>query len=226
VLDRENALWVGTTQGIYRIRGKQLDHFGSSDGLSSNYVQGLFEDREGNVWVGTSLGLDCFRDLPVTTYSSAEGLPPEEVDSVLAARDGTVWISGNQTLSALRQERTPNIAVQRTPGNQVTSLLEDHAGRLWVGIDDRLTIYKDGKFRRIDRPDGKPIGLIVGMTEDAEHNIWAETHGPPRKIAQRQTSQRVTLIPLISARLFATQVFSTLEFFQHALSQWGHHNAS
>jgi signal transduction histidine kinase/ligand-binding sensor domain-containing protein len=186
VLDRENALWVGTTQGIYRIRGKQFDHFGSSDGLSSNFVQGLFEDREGNVWVGTSLGLDCFRDLPVTTYSSAEGLPPEEVDSVLAARDGTVWISGNQTLSALRQERTPNIAVHRTPGNQVTSLLDDHAGRLWVGIDDRLTIYKDGKFRRIDRPDGKPIGLIVGMTEDVEHNIWAETHGPPRTLFRIQ----------------------------------------
>jgi signal transduction histidine kinase len=104
----------------------------------------------------------------------------------LAARDGTVWISGNQTLTALRQERTPNIAAQRTPGNQVTSLLEDHAGRLWVGIDDFLTIYKDGKFRRIDKPDGKPIGLIVGMTEDVEHNIWAETGGSARTLFRIQ----------------------------------------
>jgi signal transduction histidine kinase/ligand-binding sensor domain-containing protein len=182
LLDRENALWIGTTKGIYRIRGSQLDHFGRSDGLSSDFVLTLFEDREGNVWVATSLGLDCFRDLPVTTYSSREGLPPEEVDSVLAARDGTVWISGNQTLTALRQEQTPNVAAQRTPGNQVTSLLEDHSGRIWVGIDDFLTIYKDGKFRRIDKPDGKPIGLIVGMTEDVEHHIWAETGGPARTL--------------------------------------------
>jgi signal transduction histidine kinase/ligand-binding sensor domain-containing protein len=188
LLDRENALWIGTTQGIYRIRGRQLDHFGRSDGLSSDLVlyKGLYEDREGNVWVATSLGLDCFRDLPVTTYSSREGLPPEEVDSVLAARDGTVWVSGNQTLTALRQERTPTFAAQRVPGNQVTSLLEDHTGRLWVGVDDFLTIYKDGKFRRIDRPDGKPIGLIVGMTEGLEHNIWAETVGPPRTLFRIQ----------------------------------------
>jgi signal transduction histidine kinase/ligand-binding sensor domain-containing protein len=188
LLDRENALWIGTTQGIYRIRGRQLDHFGSSDGLSGDYVlpQGLYEDREGNVWVATTLGLDCFRDLPVTTYSIREGLPPEEVDSVLAARDGTVWVSGSQTLTALRQERTPTFAAQRVPGHQVTSLLEDHTGRLWVGVDDFLTIYKDGKFRRIDRPDGKPIGLVVGMTEDSEHNIWAETIGPPRTLIRIQ----------------------------------------
>ena len=188
LLDRENTLWVGTTQGLYRIRGRQVDHFGSSDGLSSDSVNspGLYEDREGNIWVATSQGLDCFRDLPVTTYSSREGLPPEEVDSVLAVRDGTVWISGNQTLTALRQERTPNVEVHRAPGNQVTSLLEDHAGELWVGVDDFLTIYKNGTFRRIDKPDGKPIGLVVGLTEDVDHNVWAEISGTPRTLFRIQ----------------------------------------
>jgi signal transduction histidine kinase len=188
LLDRENALWIGTvTQGIYRIRGRQIDHFGSSDGLSSDLVMtmGLYEDREGNVWVNTSEGLDRFRDQSVTTYSVREGLPSGEVDSVLAARDGTVWIGG-QALTALRQERTPNFAVQGVPGNQVTPLLEDHAGRLWVGVNDSLTIYMDGKFHRIDRPDGKPIGLVDAMTEDAEHNIWAETTGPPRTLFRIQ----------------------------------------
>jgi signal transduction histidine kinase/streptogramin lyase len=184
LLDRENTLWVGTTQGLYRIRGQQADHFGSSDGLSSDHVivQGLYEDREGNIWVDTSQGLDCFRDLPVTTYSSREGLPPEEVDSVLVVRDGTVWISGNQSLTALRQERTPNVEVHRAPGNQVMSLLEDHAGELWVGVEDFLTVYKNGTFHRI----GKPIGFVVGMTEDVDHNVWAETSGTPRTLFRIQ----------------------------------------
>ena len=189
LLDRENVLWVGTyRQGIYRIRGQQVDHFGSADGLSSDYVnsEGLFEDREGNMWVSTSAGLDCFRDMPVTTYSTREGMPTGEVDSVVATRDGTVWMSSLPYLAALRQGRTPVIEPQKAPGNQVTSLLEDHAGRLWVGIDDFLTIYKDGKFRRIDKPDGKPIGFVVGMTEDVEHNIWAETKGSPRTLFRIQ----------------------------------------
>jgi signal transduction histidine kinase/ligand-binding sensor domain-containing protein len=189
LLDRENTLWVGTTsQGLYRIRGRQMDHFGSSDGLSSDSVSemGLYEDREGNMWVTTSEGLDCFRDLPVTTYTIREGLPTGEVDSVLSSRDGTIWSGGPKSLVALRQERTPVIEAHRAPGNQVTSLLEDHAGQLWVGVDDFLTIYKNGTFRRIDKPDGKPIGLVVGMTEDVDHNIWAETRGAPKTLFRIQ----------------------------------------
>lgn len=188
LLDRENTLWVGTSQGLYRIRGRQVDHFGSSDGLSSDYVSetGLYEDREGNMWVATSQGLDCFRDLPVTTYTIREGLPAGEVDSVLASGDGTIWSGIEKSLVALRQERTPVIEAHRTPGNQVTSLLADHAGQLWVGVDDFLTIYKNGTFRRIDKPDGKPIGLVVGMTEDVAHNIWAETRGAPKTLFRIQ----------------------------------------
>jgi ligand-binding sensor domain-containing protein len=152
LLDRQNTLWAGTdSQGLYRIRGRQVDHFGSSDGLSSDSVSdtSLYEDREGNMWVATSAGLDCFRDLPITTYTIREGLPNGEVDSVLASHDGTIWSGTPQSLVALRQERTPVIEAHRAPGNQVTSLLEDHAGQLWVGVDDFLTIYKNGTFRRI-----------------------------------------------------------------------------
>jgi signal transduction histidine kinase/ligand-binding sensor domain-containing protein len=189
LLDRKNTLWVGTRQGLYRIRGRQVDHYGSSDGLSGDYVSnmGLYEDREGNIWVSTSLGLDCFRDLPVTTYTVPEGFPTGEVDSVLAARDGTIWSGSTKYLVGLRQERTPVIDAKRVPGDLwVYALLEDHAGRLWVGVDDFLTIYKNGTFRRIDKPDGKPIGFVVGMTEDVEHNIWAETIGPPRTLFRIQ----------------------------------------
>jgi signal transduction histidine kinase/ligand-binding sensor domain-containing protein len=188
LLDRKNTLWVGTSQGLYRIRDRQVDHFGSSDGLSSDYVSnmGLYEDREGNMWVATSEGLDCFRDLPVTTYTIREGLPTVEVDSVLASRDGTIWLSVAQSLVALRHERTPVIEAHRAQGNQVMALLEDHAGQLWVGVDDFLTIYKNGTFRRIDKPDGEPIGVVVEMTEDVDHNIWAETTGPPRTLFRIQ----------------------------------------
>jgi ligand-binding sensor domain-containing protein len=59
LLDRDNALWVGTlSQGIYRIQGNKVDHFGSSDGLSGDDVTRLFQDREGNIWIATSSGIE------------------------------------------------------------------------------------------------------------------------------------------------------------------------
>jgi len=183
-LDHENALWIGTqNQGIYRVRGRKVDHFHSADGLSSDSVNRFYEDREGNLWVSTTKGIDCFRDVRVATFSSREGLTTPEVDSVLATHDGTVWIGGDEALDAIHADVVFSVqAGKGLPGNQVTSLLEDHAGQLWVGIERTMSIYKNGSFRRIDKPDGKPIGLVVGMTEDLDHNVWVETTGPPRTL--------------------------------------------
>ena len=90
--DRQNGLWVGTTHGLYRIRGTEVDHYENADGLSSNWVRGILEDREGNVWVATSRGIDMFRDLRVKSISHREGVTEGAVESVAASQDGNVWI--------------------------------------------------------------------------------------------------------------------------------------
>jgi len=186
LVDRQGNLWVGTdSQGIYRIHGTDVDHFGSADGLSSDYVCRFFEDREGNLWVATSKGIDMLRDLRVSSISRREGLSVDAVESVLAARDGTVWI-GSDHLQALRPDGVVSEPEKGLPGNQVTSLLEDHAGRLWVGSDNKLWVYEGGKFSPIERQDGRAFGLVMGLTEDSEHNVWVESRGPPTTLIRIQ----------------------------------------
>ena len=186
-LDRENALWIGTyKQGIYRINGRNVDHFRSGDGLSSDDVYEFYEDHEGNLWAATAKGIDCFRDLRVASFSRREGLSADEVDSVLASGDGTVWIGTPEGLDTLHQGRVSSVQAKGLPGHLITSMLKDRAGLFWVGIDNTMSIYKNGMFKRIDRPDGSPIGVVVGMTEDVDHNIWVETVGPPRMLIRIQ----------------------------------------
>jgi ligand-binding sensor domain-containing protein len=71
-LDHRNDLWVGTSQGLYRIRGSDVEHYGAADGLSSDWANGIFEDHEGNLWILTSQGIDMFRDLAVKSISRHE----------------------------------------------------------------------------------------------------------------------------------------------------------
>jgi signal transduction histidine kinase/ligand-binding sensor domain-containing protein len=180
LLDRENALWVATSkQGLYRIYGDTVEHFGTADGLSSDGVRRVFEDREGNLWIVTTRGIDNFRNVRVVSFSTGEGLSTTEVDSVLSSRDGAVWVGGFEALDVLRGNGSSVVDGRRLPGDQITSLFEDHAGRLWVGVNNTLTIYKDGRFREIKRRNGSPMGMVVGMTEDTDNNLWVESRGTP-----------------------------------------------
>jgi signal transduction histidine kinase/ligand-binding sensor domain-containing protein len=195
LLDRENALWIGTeTHGIYRIHEGTVDRFSAADGLSSDTIQGFYEDREGNLWVATPEGVDCFHDIRVVSFSTREGLVANQVRSVVAARDGTVWVGNHAALESLRSGRASSISRRNgLPGNQVTSLLEDHQGGLWVGVDDKLAIYENGRFNLVRGFDGTSIGAVIALAEDADHNIWAEVVG--KKLLRIQAREVRAEIP-------------------------------
>jgi hypothetical protein len=43
---------------------------------------------------------------------------------------------------------------------------------------------KNGRFRRLPEPNHNKLGLVVGMTEDVDGNIWAECAGNSRKLVR------------------------------------------
>ena len=159
----------------------------------------FFEDKEGNLWVVTDKGLDCFRDLPITTFSSREGLTASTVFSVQAMRGGAIWIGGDNGLDILGRDVDQDLVrplqtEKGLRGIQITSLFEDHAGQHWVGIDNTLTLYENGTFTRIPRRDRKPTGVIYGITEDVDNNLWVLSVGPPKvliRIFDRKVQEEV-----------------------------------
>jgi signal transduction histidine kinase/ligand-binding sensor domain-containing protein len=186
ISDHQGNVWFGTdSKGVFRINGNDVQHYGHTEGLSSDTVWTLFEDREGIVWAATSNGIDNFREPAVTTFSALEGLPKDAAAGILASKDGTIWVANNGSLDRIANGTVFSIrAGAGLPGMQVTSLLEDRAGNMWVGIDDGLYLFKEGRFRRLPEPDRKPLGMVVALTEDIDGNIWAECSSRPRKLVR------------------------------------------
>lgn len=203
LLDRQNALWVGTfDEGIYRIYGDAIDHFSTADGLSSNFVQDIHEDAEGTIWVATARGVDNFRDMPVAGYSTKNGLCTEQPDAVVAMRDGTVWVGGAEGLCSLRNGVFTSIVPGKgLPGHQVTAMMEDHAGRLWMGVDEKLYIDKRGKLVEIRSATGDSVGFVKALTEDIDRNVWAVTSRPARELLRihEEKAMEIVRAPEISA---------------------------
>ena len=185
-VDRHKALYVGTyDHGVYRIRGGDVEHFGSNDGLSSDSVNGFCEDSEGNMWVATTRGIDSFRDLKVVSFSEREGLVGHTASPVLSSRDGTVWIGNDGALNYIRQGKLGSIRPEQgLPGQRITALFEDRDSRLWIGTDRGLFTYKQGKFRPIRRPDTSAIQLVLSITQDPGGTIWAESFGARKELVR------------------------------------------
>ena len=193
IVDRDGSLWVASLgRGIFRIRGDVVEHYGRTDGLSSDTVAALFEDKEGIVWAATTNGIDSFRDLRIVTFSAVEGLGNDAVTGVLASQDGTIWVANSGSLDHIVNGTVSSIrAGSGLPGHQVASMMQDRAGNFWVGVDDGLYLFKDGRFRRLPDPNNQPLGLVVGLTEDIDGNVWAECAGNQRKLVRIRDFQVV-----------------------------------
>ncbi len=145
--------------------------FAKSDGLSGDYIYGLFEDREGNIWVSTVNGLDRFRDFAVPTISVKQGLSNDRVWSVLAARDGSIWLG---TPDGLNRWNNGQITIYRKrnsglPGDKVESLFQDDRGRIWVSTDGGIAYFENGRFIPVSGVPGRYVHSIAG---DNAGNLW------------------------------------------------------
>ena len=182
--DRNGGLWIATIdRGLLHVHQGRTDHFGQSDGLSSDSIDQLFEDREGSVWVATSKGLDRFRDFAVTAIPVKQGLATAYVESVLPARDGSVWLGtrngldrwedGRLTLYRKRRTRTEGTDREITddglPDDYHGSLFQDHRGRIWV-FSRSGAAYLDGdQFVPVR---AMPGGYAHAIAEDSTGDLW------------------------------------------------------
>lgn len=201
-VDRDHTLWVGSgRRGIYRLQGKNADHFTSGDGLTSDAIAGFFQDREGTLWVATSKGIDSFRELPVATFSIREGLSADSVSTVLGARDGSVWIGNSGALDHFKDGKIESIHTGAgLPGRDVTTMFEDHAGRLWLGVDHGLWVYDQKRFRSI----AQDKGIAFAITEDGGHNIWVRLGNNLVRIQDFEIREEISQPPVSKAYAMAT----------------------
>ncbi len=196
--DAQHRLWVGTkANGLARYDPEQ-DRLvcvplagGHCGGLS---IRAIEDDGAGGIWVGSNEGL--FRLGPggkvvSETHhdpSSQASLPSDGVSAILRDRHGVVWVGTTAGLARTENNgRTfaPVTLENGTPG-AVSHLLEDGAGRLWVGTGQQgaYTIDDTGAGRGPARliASTAPFGAdtateITAIAEISPGRIWLGTDG-------------------------------------------------
>ena len=142
--DPAGGVWVGTDAGLARYDGHDWRCYGAQSGLGGGLVDSVLVDGQGRVWAGHDKGLSVLDDqgwkhFPLDAIAFVRGLVADAQGRVLAGSlyhgislfDGEEWVPYADPDSGL-------------PGDRITALAMDAAGRLWAGTRYGLAVH-DGE---------------------------------------------------------------------------------
>ena len=176
---RDRTIWITThQQGIERFSAtakvipragsKEMEHYGSREGLSGDHPFSLLEDREGSVWVATTNGLDQFRSVPFTPVD----LGGEATVSLPVGKPQPRMVLATDRLFELTAgHATPLTAFFNTWSR---SLYEGTDGTLWIGTSAGLLKYVSGRPQPQKLPSLPPGSFhrVQAITEDDRGGLW------------------------------------------------------
>ena len=176
--DRRGGIWVATSDGLFAVTPSGTRRYGPAEGLVNGAVLSLAEDADGSLWIGTNGGgVHRMTGEKIEIMSAKFGINVAPVRAILPARDGSLWIG--TSIGLFKASWKGVVAVQRMrigaglPSEQVSGLLEDKRGRIWVATRGGLGVFESGadtvnKVAGID-------ATVLGINVDTEGRIWAST---------------------------------------------------
>jgi ligand-binding sensor domain-containing protein/serine phosphatase RsbU (regulator of sigma subunit) len=141
-------------------------HFTEKQGMPDNFIRSIVQDKFGNFWLGGLgfKGLTFFNEKSFTSFTDKEGLSNNVVCSILEDKSGNIWSGNRFGLSKLSTDKLTLINDKIKNGKNIQSenlfesftyddgflgvgcnsnsifLSKDRT--LWIGANDRLTVYK------------------------------------------------------------------------------------
>jgi signal transduction histidine kinase/ligand-binding sensor domain-containing protein/DNA-binding response OmpR family regulator len=189
------ALLLGSLQVTGQEGELYMDRLSSRQGLSTNYVNCIYQDDHGFMWFGTFGGLNRYDGYEVKEYkpdpddpSSISGL---RVYAITGDDDGNLWVGTTGTgLNFYNRSRNTFQAINHDPDNpnslrdnSITSLFKDKNNRLWIATDNGLSILDLEEFQEgeepvilnVQLPEKDKGSFARSILEDDAGNIWVST---------------------------------------------------
>jgi len=192
--DREGVLWVGTVGGGLNRRDPQTGDFRAymndpedPNSLTSNFVMSILEDSQGRFWVGTmGGGLHRF-DRATGRFRAYSRLGI--IYQIYEDSRGELWICTEIGLGRYEPETDTFNFYANDPqdptslsSNYVLTLVEDQAGRFWLGtFNGGLALFdpERGVFTAYQHDpldvDSLVDNTVLSIHQDRSGTLWVGT---------------------------------------------------
>ncbi len=178
-------LWLGTSDGIMIYDGKKITPFVFNDSIGHYQVWSIVQDKLGNTWIGTvPNGVFCYDGKSIIHFGTNDGLlDPKNRDILI--NDDKVWVSTYRGISVYDlsknyagKHKFDTLKVNGKPFLEGTyRLFKDSDGVIWAGTSSGASQIKYSKSKKITKFNGLSNGMVCGITQDREGNIWLGSFG-------------------------------------------------
>jgi ligand-binding sensor domain-containing protein/serine phosphatase RsbU (regulator of sigma subunit) len=184
--DKDENLWFATFQNgvvYYNTKNKNFKHFGTSQGLTNDFVFSIGQMDNGSILVGTQTGLNIitksFVVSPVNQLKNNINISFSNIFN----KGKNVFYFGTFSEGLLEYNFNTNSikAYNATNGltnNIILPLLKDREGNLWVGTaGNGVYKYYNDKFIYYTKESGLPNNFVDAVSEDSNGNLWLAING-------------------------------------------------
>jgi signal transduction histidine kinase/CheY-like chemotaxis protein/ligand-binding sensor domain-containing protein len=175
--DHNGDLWIGTANGLAVWRSGKFQPIAADPELAQGWILALAPDSNGAIWAATSKSIFRLGGGKVERSFTKEIADPS---ALLVARDGSLWVGtsyhGLFHYAAGKLTRYQPAAIVT---DKMTSILEDHAGSIWVGLQQGglCRLPATGVTECLTGKNSLISNRIRSLYEDREGSLWIGTYG-------------------------------------------------
>jgi diguanylate cyclase (GGDEF)-like protein len=201
--DAQGKVWAGTAQGFFSLQADGWKRFDALPVLARAPVLSMRADSDGNLWIGTNPGLARLRDAKLVEFvpeTHPRSVP--QVVSIYEDRERNLWL-GTQPdgLARVWNGWTRRYSTSDGLHNAVVwSLARGPDGRLWVGTNDGLTLFENGRFRLVVPGSDLPHPHAYNLLAERDR-VWIGTRRGLVVLDHGRLVAPPELAPMVTAQI-------------------------
>lgn len=198
-IDHAKNIWVGTNLGLglldpFTGKFKVFKHIANNPAsLAGDNIHQIIEMNDRTLWIASDIGGISVLDLnlyknPLTEElkfsqitKENSGLSSNNNRRIIQDSFGNIWIANYSMGIDFIAKSAPSINTLQYMGKaleEVTGLYCDHQGNLWIGRDNLMSLYQNGKLMQtwnFSSYLSNSSSSIYVFEEDKKGNIWCGT---------------------------------------------------